>query len=290
MRMKIAVSFICMLAACDGSNGTETENREVIETFEVAEASIDMEDIETSSASAPQIAYSYDFSYKLPTTGLSGAVAAHRQLCAELAENCRLAAMNMDAGDGTYSRASLHLLVEAAIAARIAPRLDEIVASAGGDASGRSIEAEDLSKRISDTEARIKAKAALADRLLGLLETGGADVGDMVEAERAFASAQEELDAARSWLAAMKQRVAMSHVRIAYRSMERSEGSFARPVTDAVRDSGFVLGDSLAILLRILVAALPWAALLAVLIWLKRKTSWSLRQQFRRKAAPVDAD
>lgn len=227
---------------------------------------------EAAPASAPgapeiaaRIAYAYRLGYRLPADRVAAAQAAHLQLCDAMgAARCRLVAQERRGGE--MAGGSMAFEVEARAARDFADRMDAAVGSAGGSTTSRAVSAEDLSKSIIDTEARLRAKQALADRLLAIIRTRGGKVGELVEAERAFAEAQEELDAARSGLEVMQRRVATSRIDADYRSIG-SEGGGGWAVRDAIDAAGRTLGMSVAALIGLVVAALPWLVLGAALIW-----------------------
>ena len=212
--MKRSGGFALVLAAAlAGCSKPQNKMASDMATFDVAEAPPP----DAAGAgpaivqAAPQIAYSYGYAYTLPAAAIAAAQARHVALCDALGPaRCRIVKMERSGGlEGEYGGGTLQLIVAAPIARDLARRLDATAREAGGTPAGRTISAEDLSKQIVDTDARIRAKQALADRLLGLIQTRDGKVGELVEAERAFATAQEELDAARSWMGEMRQRVAM---------------------------------------------------------------------------------
>ncbi len=236
-------------------------------------------------AAEPQIAYSYTYGYRIGSGEIDAVQTKHVALCDKLGRaRCRIANMQKSSVDGEFSNASLTLMVDAKIARAFGGDLDKAVADSGGEASDRGIEAEDLSKQMIDTQARITAKQALADRLLVLIKTGGGKVGDLVEAERAFADAQEELGAARSNMAEMQGRVALSKIVVSYQSRNAS-GGFLRPVRDAFASGGQAMGASLGALVTFVIIALPWVLLIWALLWLKRRMGWTtgIRWPWRRK-------
>lgn len=226
--------------------------------------------------SEPQIAYSYSYGYRLATGDIDAVQAKHIALCDKLGRlRCRIATMQKSSVDGEFSNATLQLMVDAKIARAFGSELDKAVSDAGGETSDRGIQAEDLSKQMIDTQARINAKQALTDRLLMLIKGGGGKVGDLVEAERAFAEAQEELDAARSNMAEMQGRIALSKVEISYTSRNAS-GGFLRPVREAFSEGGRVMGTSIGALVTFVIVVTPWVVLLALLLWFKRRIGWKL--------------
>lgn len=157
-------------------------------------------------------------------------------------------------------------------------------ATAGGTVAERKVDAEDVTKQIVDTNARVRAKQALATRLLGLINSANGKVADLVAAERAFAEMQEELDAARSLRATLEQRVAMSAIDITY--VSSASDSALAPIRRSVGGIGETLAFSIAALVNAVVAILPWALLLAGLIWIRRRRGW--RWPFRRVVVRTD--
>ncbi|HEY0311372.1 MAG TPA: DUF4349 domain-containing protein [Allosphingosinicella sp.] len=240
---------------------------------------------QSATAAAPQIAYSYSLGYRLDRDQVPSVQQRHVALCDRLgAARCRIASMSRDAGDDTVSDAALVLIVEARLARAIEDRLDAAVAGAGGSMSSRGVEAEDLSKKIVDTAAKVRGKEALSQRLLALIQKRDGKVGELVEAERAYAQAQEELDSARSWLAELRGRVAMSKVEIHYQGSAPAVSSAWRPLRDAFGSAGEVLGASVARLVTVALAVMPWALVLALMVWLMRRRGWRLRLPRLRRA------
>jgi hypothetical protein len=230
------------------------------------------------AVSLPQIAYSYRFGFILPRSRIDEVQKAHIAACDKLGPaRCRM--MSMDRSSGGYGAgASLNLEVDAQIARRFGTELGALAAAAGGEQTNDSISAEDLTKNIIDTDARVKAKELLTKRLTELLATRTGSVADLVAAERALADVQEELDAARSNLAAMHGRVAMSSLTINYSATPTAGGSLSMPVKEALGAAGGTLGASLGILIRFVIATAPWLLALwgAIKLWRRVGGRWPL--------------
>jgi hypothetical protein len=111
------------------------------------------------------------------------------------------------------SGASLKLQVAASLAEGFGRNLDAIAGEGGGETVDRSIAAEDLSRQMIDSAARIRTREVLIQRLTGLLQTRSGNIAQAVEAERAINTAQEELEAARASLADMNGRVGCRRLR-----------------------------------------------------------------------------
>lgn len=270
-----------LLAGC-GKPGTA---HEVVGSFDATEDALAADATEAPQdkaapvpATEPRIAYKYRHGYRLDAGNVGSVQQAHLALCDKLGTaRCRVVSMERASSEGDFIRASLNLQVDAKQARAFGAALDKVVGDAGGEVSDQGIEAEDLSKQMVDTEARIKAKQALADRLLALLQNRSGKVGELVEAERAFADAQEELDAARSWMAEMQQRVSFSAIEISYNSSEPSGNGLWRPVRDSFASAGQTVGNSIGGLISFVAIVLPWLIALCGAIWIARRLGWGTR-------------
>lgn len=267
MRLSVLapVAAILLLTAC-GQSGESPADPVAAES---APAASDIAAAPPKAAVAlPSLAYSYQLGYRLPSDAIAQTMLVHRKLCADLGSgSCRLLAENLTGGDGSFLTGSLNFEVEAGKARPFTEALDASIAKADGEVSGRTVDAEDLARPIIDAQARITAKQALADRLLDLLKRRDGKVGELVDVERAFSDAQEELEAARGQLADMQRRVAMSRVTVSYQSNSLEGASSARPIRDAFASAGNLAARSFAGLITILAMLLPWATVAALAIW-----------------------
>lgn len=305
MRHSVALVGLLALAGCSSQPMRSTAPEQMMAVSDVAADPAAMPAVAPAAAggrdsavpvAAPQIAYTYSYGYTLPVARIAEVQQRHVRACDALgAARCRVVKLERSAGDGEYGTATLALKVDSRIARGFGDRLGAMVGEAGGETSASEVTAEDLSKQIVDTEARVRAKQALADRLMVLLQTRNGRVGELVEAERAFAQAQEELDAARTWLAQTRGRVAQSDIAISYTSNAPLAGGFWAPVRDAIGSAGRTFGGSLGGAISFTLIALPWIALLTLAIWLLRRIGWVRRlrlpwpQRWRRGKPDQDA-
>jgi citrate lyase gamma subunit len=244
-------------------------------------------------ATAPQIAYHYNFSYSLSGDDVAKAQQAHIAQCDKLGpQKCRVMTQRRAASSASWG--TLSLQVDSKIARQFGDQLDAAVSGLGGDAAMREVEAEDVSKDMVDAGARIKAKQALADRLLLLIQRRDGKVADLVEAERAFAEAQEELEAARKWMTELQGRVAMSAFDIEYNpgNQDRARSPQYTWLGEAISNAGITLANSLAALITFLVAVLPWALVVWFMVRLIRWRGWlrNWRWRFWRRKAELELD
>jgi hypothetical protein len=89
-----------------------------------------------------------------------------------------------------------------------------------------------------------------------VLRTRTGKVEELVEAERQVAAVNEEIDAARSWLAEQQGRVAFSRMTLSYETATPG-GSFLQPVEGALGSLGAIVGNVLAVLILLGSLALP---------------------------------
>lgn len=292
MRTTILLTALLMLAGCSRPQNMETTSAGG--GFDVQEAPApSMARVVADAAgntavpASGLIAYTYSLAYRLADGAVSRVQAQHAALCAALGPlRCRVvtSSLSNSAGGNGYVSGETKLLIDARVAKSVLARLDAAAAGAGGDVTNRAVKSEDLTKEIVDVDARVRAKQALADRLVKLIVAANAKVGELVEAERAYAETQQELDSARSLQAALRQRVAMSEVEIDYTSTTASGGW--RVVRDSIAAGGTTLAGSLAALVTFVIAALPWALVLVALVWIARRRGWRLRFWRRAETPP----
>lgn len=233
---------------------------------------IDAGDSGKIPVSVPQIAYSYEFGYRLPAAEIPAAQRAHVTLCEQKGpEMCRVLNMSNSGGEGDYATGRLHLEVAAAQAAKFGEQLADSIDKNGGSQISSSIAGEDLSKQIVDTEARLRSRVLLSQRLTELLATRKGTVAELVEAERAVTQVNEEIDRARSWLAEMRGRVAFSKIEISYQSGAPGSGGFSKPIREAFGGIASALGNSVASLIMFIAFLSPWIIIAGLAIYLRRR-------------------
>ncbi|HZJ69471.1 MAG TPA: DUF4349 domain-containing protein, partial [Planctomycetota bacterium] len=123
--------------------------------------------------------------------------------------------------------------------------------------------AEDKTAEVVDVEARLKNMAEFRDSLRKLMATPNARLKDLVEVERELTRVQSELDSLatrRKVLANDTEKVRVS-VAFAARPAVLEAGMWL-PVKNAVLHAGHVLAHSVATLIGLAIALLPWALVL----------------------------
>ena len=229
-----------------------------------------------TNTGAAFIAYSYTMGFEIAARRLDDVVAAHRAACDALgAGQCQLLNSSRRGDEADGITASLDLRIAPTAAKPFEARLRSTAAEAGGRLLASDVAGDDLTRQIIDADAALKAKRTLRDRLQTLLERRDGKLADLLEVEKALSQTQQELDSATALLAELRQRVSFSKFTISYRSERPIGSTTARPLANAIADAGQTLSASLALLLTISVAVLPWlvpVALVAVgLRWRARR-------------------
>lgn len=232
------------------------------------------------SVGLPQIAYVFSYGFRVAGPKIPALQQRHADLCESRGPLvCRIIAMDQTGGEGDYAGGTLQLAVASDAARAFGKQLATLAESSDGEQVSAGISGEDLSKRIVDTEARLRARSLLRDRLMDVLATRRGTVTELVEAERGVAQVNEEIDQARSWLTEMKNRVAYSRLDIAYESGQPATGGFMEPVRGAVGSLGAIFGNLLAVLIVLGSLALPalagWLGVRA--LWRRSGWSWPWR-------------
>ena len=178
----------------------------------------------------------------------------------------------------SYSRPSGHLVL------RVLPRnlksLMEHINKVGNIVT-QNTESEDKTTTVIDVEAKIRNLTELRNRLRTMLTTRTGSLKDVVEVERELSRAQSELDslvASRKALANETEKVAVS---IDFRPKPSiAETGALAPIVSAWHRMGGVFASSIAAVITLIVAAIPWLLLIIPGIWFLPKL---FRKLFKRR-------
>ncbi len=286
-KVLVVTASLFALAACSSESSESMADYDMVEetAMEAPEGELAMEqaapgDVSASGSDAggeipvsiPQIAYSYQYGYRLPAIEIPKAQQAHVTLCEKRGPKiCRVLNMENSGGEGDYATGMLHLEVAAKQARPFGADLAKAADEYGGSQIAASISGEDLSKQIVDTEARLRSRVLLSQRLTELLRTKSGSVKELVEAERAVTQVNEEIDQARSWLNEMRGRVAFSKIVVNYQSSAPGSGGFLQPIREAFGGISSMLGNSIGTAITFIAALLPWILVLGLIIYIRRR-------------------
>ena len=211
----------------------------------------------------PKMAYVFDYGFRLAGEAIAPLQQQHADMCeAQGPYACRIISLSRTGVVVVEIRGELQLAVASDKARGFGALLSASAEAADAEAFRANIQGEDLSKSIVDTEARVRSRIALRDRLMEVLRTRNGKVEELVEAERQVAAVNEEIDQAQSWLNEQQGRVAFSRMTLTYESATPG-GSFLRPVEGALGSLGSIFGMLLAFL--IVVGAVVGPVVLAAL-------------------------
>ena len=212
----------------------------------------------------PQVAYTYAYGFRVPASIIRPMQEKHADMCeAKGPQVCRIVSMNSGESEGDYAYGSLQIAIASAEARTFGKALTATSEGMKGELISSSIQGEDLSKRIVDTEARLRARTVLRDRLMEVLRNRRGTVAELVEAERGVAQVNEEIDQAQSWLTEMRGRVAYSTMTLEYQAGTPSEGGFLDPIRNAWGSLATIFGNLVALLMLLATVVLP----LGLLVW-----------------------
>ncbi|GMN13248.1 DUF4349 domain-containing protein [Altererythrobacter sp. MTPC7] len=287
-----AAVMAVMLSGCDQGPGRDvaaTTDRSEIATMQAeadsaadiaAETGPEMTGAEMTDTSLPelepvpenlpQLAYDYDYGWALPAEDIGPLQRTHANLCEQQGPaSCQITGMSKTGEEAEDVRGILEMRVAARQARAFGALLEDEAEDAGAELVSAEIAAEELSKQIVDTEARLRTREALRDRLSEVLRTRRGSIDELVEAERSVAQVNQEIDQARSWLKQMEGRVAYSKVTVRYETGAPVTSDFLKPVQATLGSLGSIMGWVLAIMIVLGAIIAPVAGF----VWAGRKVN-----------------
>ena len=286
-RVLIAAALLA-LAACSqegapmvGNNNAGLEALESTSTD--AAASAPAEEQARAPASPARIAYAYRYTLSLPTDRAISLMARHEQDCIAAGPvACQVLGSTSNQYGRDVLRAQLEIRATPAWIAQFRQGVGDEAEQAGGRVVSSATESEDLTRQLSDNEARMTALTTLRDRLQQLLATRSGPLEQLLQVERELARVQGELDATRSALEIMRARVDTSRLTIDYESAgQLAPDSAWRPVSEALGNALTAFMSTVGALILIISALLPIAIVATPLIWL------GLKWRARRRSSPA---
>lgn len=216
------------------------------------------------------LAYTYGMGLELPSQRLAGVVDAHVAACQTAGPRlCQLIGSNKSGDPDAQMQGYVSLRGEPQWLRQFMAGMSDQVEAANGRIVQQTVNTEDLTRQIVDTEARQRALSALRDRLQALLRSRPGRLADLLEVERELARVQGELDAIQSNLTVMRTRVSMSELNIQYQSAPRPLGSDTmEPLRRAFADFLGVIVGGFAAIIYIIAGLIPIAVIIVPLIWL----------------------
>ena len=241
-------------------------------------------------AATPMLAYSYEYGVEAPPSKIRDLIGREQAACVNAgAAACQVTGANISEAGRDSVTAKLTLKATPAWLKGYEGRLTEEAKAAGGRLTQSTVTSEDLSRQIVDTQAVVRAKTALRDRLQQMLDSRPGKLEDLVDLEEKLADVQGDLDATNSELAVMRERVATSDVTIDYDSagVLAPQGVWS-PVSRAVGGFLGILAGSIATMIDIVAVLFPWVVVIGLILWLLRKRLPRFGRRSRPKPTPLD--
>lgn len=304
-RVWIVLPLIALLAAC-GQQRSEMAGSQPV----AAEAAMDpgappspsrdyAADASTSAAApdgspvpptapavtAPMLAYEYGLNLEVPLRRLPTLIDKHEKACNDAGPTvCQVIGAQTQAEGNAGARATLTVRAAPAWLKAFRAQIQQDAKGAGGKVANSSVETEDLTRAIVDTEAALRARTTLRDRLQALLASRPGKLQDLLEVERELARVQGEIDATQSQLAVMRTRIATSKLTVSYVSLGvLAPDNAMRPLSEAVHDVAENVAGGFAAIIVILSVLFPFAVVFGPVIWLVMR--WLRRRKAARLAA-----
>ena len=268
------------LAACSEApeGGTSNATPDSAGSYESAAVQADVSadampgaaipDLGALEVSMPKLAYTCAYAFRVGGEHLGDLQRRHADLCEQQGPaSCRILGMTKSGEDAEDMTGELQLAVATKHARAFGALLEKEAESADAQQIAAEISTEEMSKAIVDTEAQLRARTELRDRLMEVLRTRRGNVQELVAAERSVAQVNQEIDQARSWLTEMQGRVAYSRVNVRYESGAPVANDFLAPIQSAVGSLGSILGFVIAALIVLAAILGP----IAGLVWLGRR-------------------
>lgn len=225
----------------------------------------------TKSQSAPlmpRLAYRHHYEMQLPGAQISPLMSEHERACLRAGPSvCQVTGLTVRDEGGGEIHGALNLRAIPSWLDVFRDGLKTQAEAAHGKLLASETDTEDLTTKMVDTDAEVRAKVALRDRLQALVAHHDGKLKDLVEIENQLAQVQGEIDAARSGRAVMSRQVAMSDLAVDYRSTPTFATSRTwTPVGSALRDSSDIVAAVLAFMIRA-TALLGLPAIVGLLVW-----------------------
>lgn len=199
----------------------------------------------------------------MPADNVTKAMKGHEQKCITAGPALCQVVNAASQTDGDNITANLSIRATPAWLGTFRTGLEQDARTADGKVEAQGVTSEDLTRGITDSEARLRALKSLRTRIEALIASRPGKLSDLLEAERELARVQGEIDSFESNLSVMRARVNMSTMELRYQSRQVAVGSGTfKPLADAVTGFFGVMASSLAALITFLAAILPFVIVL----------------------------
>ena len=222
------------------------------------------------------IAYRHSLGLTLPKGQVDPLMAAHTQACRDAGTaTCIVVNSNVYSQDEDYASGNLSIRATPAWIEKFMAGVESDAQKSGGEVTQRSTSAEDLTRQIIDTGARLDAQKTLQTRLLNLLERRDGELGELLQIERELARVTGQIESIEAQLKTLRLRVSMSYLDINYQTkVPAFSGSRENPLGQAFGDFFYNLSGAIAAVITAFAVGLPWILLIGLFLWIWLKLIW----------------
>jgi len=228
------------------------------------------------------IAVSHNLEVVVPAAQIEQAWKAVADTCAQLDCEVLSSSVRKELADQPGG-AELEMRVNPKDAPKLLGQLEGV-----GRVSSHNTRSEDKTAQVVDVQAHIKNRTEFRDSLRALLQQPGTQrkMSDLLEIQQTLSQTQAELDSQATQLKLLMQQTTRQYIQVSFRpEVTLTQGRAANPIWTALRDAGRVMADSVASLITLLAAFLPWLLVLLPLVWALRRV-WAWRGRRHRAPSP----
>ena len=243
-----------------------------------------------SIENARQLAYTYTAGLALPPKNVTQVARSHEDRCRTAGPSvCQVVSSSVREQNEDYVYAELEIRAQRGWMTAFRQGLSQEATSAAGRLQSTTTRAEDLTRVITDTSARLQAQRTLRERLLKLLDRETDKVGELLQIERELARVQGEIESTDSYLKVLRGRVAMDRMSLRYEALRSAVSESAiQPVLDACTDFLATLSQSFAVLVLFVAGTLPWLLLGLPSLWISvRILRWITKRRPAKKLLSI---
>ena len=222
------------------------------------------------------IAYSHSLGLRLPKGAVEPMLQGHVEACREAGtKTCIVVNSNVYNSNEDYVSGNISIRATPDWIEGFLGRVETQAEAVEGEITSRSTRAEDLTRSIIDTGARLDAQRTLRTRLEGLLERRDGELGELLQIERELARVIGEIESTEAQLRALRLRVSMSSLDVAYETkVPAFSGSRSNPLGEAIGDFFYNLSSAIAAVITAFAVGLPWLVLIGIFLWIWLKLFW----------------
>lgn len=229
---------------------------------------------------APGVAFNYSYQFHLPPTRISEVQERHAQMCEQLTvSHCRITGMYYRRNSDHDVEATLAFKLDPAVARRFGRDGVAVVLGADGMLSESEISGTDVGPQIHAANRSIAELQGDLQRIEAQLRVPRLDIDEKARLEDLAQQLREQIRAGSVQREEAQASLATTPMEFRYASGEPTLGQ-------SLEDAGDTFLDSAEVLLRILIALLPWAVAAGIIAII---VTWVRRRLPKRKAA-VEAE